>query len=200
MQQYVEKIRATIESLLFITNEPLTPAQLAELAEMEETDVQDVLSWLIEDYSDASKGIGVIRLGDGYIMAIKQAYLPYVEKLYRPQMNNLSMAALETLAIVAYKQPVTRGEIELIRGVKADKIIQNLIGKELIEEQGRKDAPGRPILYGTTRRFLQYFNIESLAELPTNALLNLNPDEAESLVAEELELLELSRTDAAAEQ
>ena len=197
MQQYVEKIRATIESLLFITNEPLTPAQLAELAEMEETDVQDVLSWLIEDYSDASKGIGVIKLGDGYIMAIKQAYLPYVEKLYRPQNNNLSMAALETLAIVAYKQPVTRGEIELIRGVKADKIIQNLIGKELIEEQGRKDAPGRPILYGTTRRFLQYFNIESLAELPTNALLNLNPDEAESLVAEELELLELSRTDAA---
>ena len=155
MQQYVEKIRATIESLLFITNEPLTPAQLAELAEMEETDVQDVLSWLIEDYSDASKGIGVIKLGDGSIMAIKQAYLPYVEKLYRPQMNNLSMAALETLAIVAYKQPVTRGEIELIRGVKADKIIQNLIGKELIEEQGRKDAPGRPILYGTTRRFLQ---------------------------------------------
>ena len=120
--------------------------------------------------------------------------------MYRPQMNNLSLAALETLAIVAYKQPVTRGEIELIRGVKADKIIQNLIGKELIEEQGRKDAPGRPILYGTTRRFLQYFNIESLAELPTNALLNLNPDEAESLVAEELELLELSRTDAAAEQ
>lgn len=157
--------------------------------------MQDVLSWLIEDYSDASKGIGVIKLGDGYIMAIKQAYLPYVEKLYRPQMNNLSMAALETLAIVAYKQPVTRGEIELIRGVKADKIIQNLIGKELIEEQGRKDAPGRPILYGTTRRFLQYFNIESLAELPTIALLNLNPDEAESLVAEELELLELSRTD-----
>ena len=197
MQQYVEKIRATIESLLFITNEPLTPAQLAELAEIEETDVQDVLSWLIEDYSDASKGIGVIKLGDGYIMAIKQAYLPYLEKLYRPQMNNSSMAALETLAIVAYKQPVTRGEIELIRGVKADKIIQNLIGKELIEEQGRKDAPGRPILYGTTRRFLQYFNIESLAELPTNALLNLNPDEAESLVAEELELLELSRTDAA---
>lgn len=157
MQQYVEKIRATIESLLFITNEPLTPAQLAELAEMEETDVQDVLSWLIEDYSDASKGIGVIKLGDGYIMAIKQAYLPYVEKLYRPQMNNLSMAALETLAIVAYKQPVTRGEIELIRGVKADKIIQNLICKELIEEQGRKDAPGRPILYGTTRRFHAIF-------------------------------------------
>lgn len=78
---------------------------------------------------------------------------------------------------------------------KRIKSSQNLIGKELIEEQGRKDAPGRPILYGTTRRFLQYFNIESLAELPTNALLNLNPDEAESLVAEELELLELSRTD-----
>ena len=103
--QYVEKIRATIESLLFITNEPLTPAQLAELAELEEEDVLDVLSWLQEDYRDASKGIGVIQLGDGYIMAIKQEYLPYVEKLYRPQINTLSMAALETLSIIAYKQP-----------------------------------------------------------------------------------------------
>jgi len=127
---------------------------------------------------------------------LEKHYLPYVEKLYRPQMNNLSMAALETLAIVAYKQPVTRGEIELIRGVKADKIIQNLIGKELIEEQGRKDAPGRPILYGTTRKFLQYFNIEHLEDLPTNALLNLDRQEAESLVAEELELLELDKKSA----
>lgn len=191
--QYVEKIRATVESLLFITNEPLTPEQIAELTELEQADVLDVLDWLIEDYSDDSKGIGVIRLGDGYIMAIKKAYLPYVEKLYRPQMNHLSMAALETLAIVAYKQPVTRGEIELIRGVKADKIIQNLIGKELIEEKGRKDAPGRPILYGTTRKFLQYFNIERLEDLPTNALLHLERSEAESLVAEELELLELDK-------
>lgn len=187
--QYVEKIRATIESLLFITNEPLTPAQLAELAELEEADVLDVLSWLEEDYQDDSKGIGVIRLGDGYIMAIKQAYLPYVEKLYRPQINTLSMAALETLAIIAYKQPITRGEVELIRGVKADKIIQNLISKELIEERGRKDAPGRPILYGTTRKFLQHFDLASLDELPTSQLQDLDPTEAESLVAEELELL-----------
>ncbi len=94
--QYVEKIRATVESLLFITNEPLTPKQIAELAEVEEDDVQDVLEWLQEDYRDASKGIGVIKLGDGYIMAIKQDYLPYVEKLYRPQISTLSMAALES--------------------------------------------------------------------------------------------------------
>ncbi|MBQ2448680.1 MAG: SMC-Scp complex subunit ScpB, partial [Peptococcaceae bacterium] len=138
-------------------------------------------------------GIGVMKLGDGYIMAIKQDYLPYVEKLYRPQMSTLSMAALETLAIIAYKQPVTRGEVELIRGVKADKIVQNLIAKELIEEKGRKDAPGRPILYGTTRKFLQYFNIESLDQLPENKLLQLDPAEAESLVADELELLEIER-------
>lgn len=103
------------------------------------------------------------------------------------------MAALETLAIIAYKQPVTRGEVELIRGVKADKIVQNLIAKELIEEKGRKDAPGRPILYGTTRKFLQYFNIESLEQLPVNNMLNLDPAEAESLVADELELLEIER-------
>ena len=193
--QYVEKIRATVESLLFITNESMTPAQIAELAEVEETDVLDVLDWLQEDYSDASKGIGVIKLGDGYIMAIKQDYLPYVEKLYRPQISTLSMAALETLAIIAYKQPVTRGEVEMIRGVKADKIIQNLITRELIEEKGRKDAPGRPILYGTTRKFLQHFNIESLDELPTSQLAGLDAAEAESLVAEELELLDLDRDD-----
>ena len=191
--QYVEKLRATVDSLLFITNEPLTSSQIAELAEIEEDDVLDVLDWLQEDYSDASKGIGVMKLGDGYIMAIKQDYLPYVEKLYRPQMSTLSMAALETLAIIAYKQPVTRGEVELIRGVKADKIVQNLIAKELIEEKGRKDAPGRPILYGTTRKFLQYFNIESLDQLPENKLLQLDPAEAESLVADELELLEIER-------
>ena len=189
--QYVEKLRATVESLLFITNEPLTIAQIAELAEIEEDDVADVLDWLQEDYSDNSKGIGVMKLGDGYIMAIKQDYLPYVEKLYRPQMSTLSMAALETLAIIAYNQPVTRGEVELIRGVKADKIVQNLIAKELIEEKGRKDAPGRPILYGTTRKFLQYFNIESLDQLPENTMLHLDPAEAESLVADELELLEM---------
>ena len=189
--QYVEKLRATVESLLFITNEPLTIAQIAELAEIEEDDVADVLDWLQEDYSDNSKGIGVMKLGDGYIMAIKQDYLPYVEKLYRPQLSTLSMAALETLAIIAYKQPVTRGEVELIRGVKADKIVQNLIAKELIEEKGRKDAPGRPILYGTTRKFLQYFNIESLDQLPENTMLHLDPAEAESLVADELELLEM---------
>lgn len=189
--QYVEKIRATVESLLFITNEPLTVAQICELAELEEDDVVDVLTWLMDDYQDASKGIGVIKLGDGYIMAIKQEYLPYVEKLYRPQISTLSMAALETLAIIAYKQPVTRGEVELIRGVKSDKIIQNLYAKELIEEQGRKDSPGRPILYGTTRKFLQYFNIESLDELPTSGLEHLDFATAEQLVADELELLQL---------
>ena len=191
--QYVEKIRATVESLLFITNEPLNIAQICELAELEEDDVVDVLDWLMDDYSDASKGIGVIKLGDGYIMAIKQEYLQYVEKLYRPQISTLSMAALETLAIIAYKQPVTRGEVELIRGVKSDKIIQNLHVRELIEEQGRKDSPGRPILYGTTRKFLQYFNIESLDELPTSGLAHLDLAQAEQLVAEELELLDVEQ-------
>lgn len=189
--QYAEKIRATVESLLFITNEPLTPEEIAELAEIELDDVQDVLDWLQDDYSDDSKGIGVIQLGKGYIMAIKKDYLPYVEKLYRPQMNTLSMAALETLSIVAYKQPVTRGEIELIRGVKADKIIQSLISKDLIEELGRKDAPGRPILYGTTKAFLQHFHISSLDELPESNFEELDPETAESLVREELEMLDL---------
>ncbi len=187
--QYAEKIRAAVESLLFITDEPLTTAEIAALAEIEETDVKDVLEWLEEDYSDASKGIGILRLGGGYILAVKQEYLPYVEKLYRPQISTLSMAALETLAIIAYRQPITRGEVELIRGVKADKIFQNLLSKELIAETGRKDAPGRPVLYGTTRKFLQYFNLDSLEDLPKQDLPALDAEQAEALVAEELEIL-----------
>jgi len=189
--QYVEKIRATVESLLFITNEPLTVEQISELAELEQDDVIDVLEWLTEDYSDDSKGIGIIKLGDGYIMAIKQDYLPFVEKLYHPQISQLSLAALETLSIVAYKQPITRGEVELIRGVKSDKLIQNLVQRELVEEKGRKDSPGRPVLYGTTRKFLQYFNIASLDELPVCDFKDLNLEEAEELVAGELELLDI---------
>ena len=174
--QYVDKLRATVESLLFITNEPLSIEELLELTEFEEDDLRDALSWLQEDYSDDSKGIGVLEIAGGYIMGIK-----------KPQLNTLSMAALETLAIIAYKQPITRGEIELIRGVKVDKIMQNLLAKMLIEEKGRKDVPGRPILYGTTKQFLQYFGINSLDELPENQLLNLDAAEAEKLVADELE-------------
>lgn len=185
--QYVDKLRATVESLLFITNEPLSIEELLELTEFEEDDLRDALSWLQDDYSDDSKGIGVMEIAGGYIMGIKKDYLPYVEKIYKPQLNTLSMAALETLAIIAYKQPITRGEIELIRGVKVDKIMQNLLTKMLIEEKGRKDVPGRPILYGTTKQFLQYFGINSLDELPENQLLNLDAAEAEKLVAEELE-------------
>lgn len=188
--QYVEKMRATVESLLFITNEPLSMEQLAELAEMEEDDVRDVLSWLVEDYHDSAKGIGVMEVAGGYIMAVKKDYLPYVEKLYKPQFSTLSLASLETLAIIAYKQPITRGEVELIRGVKVDRIMQNLLTKQLIEEQGRKEAPGRPILYGTTKQFLQYFHINNLAELPENHLLSLDPAVAEELVAAELESLQ----------
>lgn len=188
--QYVEKMRATVESLLFITNEPLSMEQLAELAEMEEDDVRDVLSWLVEDYHDSAKGIGVMEIAGGYIMAVKKDYLPYVEKLYKPQFSTLSLASLETLAIIAYKQPITRGEVELIRGVKVDRIMQNLLTKQLIEEQGRKEAPGRPILYGTTKQFLQYFHINNLAELPENHLLSLDPAVAEELVAAELESLQ----------
>ena len=165
--QYVEKIRATVESLLFITNEPLTIAQICELAELEEDDVLDVLDWLIDDYSDASKGIGVIKLGDGYIMAIKQDYLPYVEKLYRPQISTLSMAALETLAIIAYKQPVTRLDVEKIRGVNSDHAVNRLVEFGLITEVGRLDAPGRPLLFGTTEEFLRSFGVRSIDELPS---------------------------------
>jgi segregation and condensation protein B len=167
---------------------------LAEVLEISAEKAENLLEGLQVYYLQDARGIEIARYGNTYKFLTKASVHPYAKKLFQlGKTSVLSQAALETLAIIAYKQPVTRGEVELIRGVKADKIVQNLIAKELIEEKGRKDAPGRPILYGTTRKFLQYFNIESLDQLPENKLLQLDPAEAESLVADELELLEIER-------
>ena len=110
----------------------------------------------------------MVALAGGYIYATKSQYREYIEKMYKPQMNSLSNAALETLAIVAYKQPVTKGEVELLRGVNVDGTMSTLVNKGLVEEKGRKEVVGRPLLYGTTKQFLQFFGLNSLADLPQN--------------------------------
>lgn len=155
-----QEMKAIVESLLFITNTPLSPADLAELTGFSQAEINEVLEILMRESRAADRGIEVVQLAGGYIYATKAAYKEYIEKMYKPQVSSLSAAALETLAIVAYKQPVTKGEVELLRGVNVDGAMNTLQNKGLVEEKGRKEVIGRPILYGTTKQFFAVFRAE----------------------------------------
>lgn len=168
---FSNQVRSIVEGLLFITNEPLSVRALADITAVQEDEIIDLLADIRTELAAEYHGITMIEAANGYMLATKPLLKPYIEHLYKPQMSHLSAAGLETLAIIAYRQPITRGEIELLRGVKADKILQTLLGKNLIEEQGRKDTPGRPILYGTTKQFLQYFGLNAIEDLPKQNLI-----------------------------
>lgn len=158
--------KGMLEALLFIAAEPLTIRRLSQITEMEEKTVLELIKEIQEEYTAPHKGLMIEPVAGGYRIVTRPDYLPYVEKLYKPQVNPLSQAALETLAIIAYKHPVTKAEIESIRGVKADSVVGTLLERGLVEELGRIDAPGRPILYGVTNKFLEYLGLNDLEQLP----------------------------------
>lgn len=159
--------KAIIESLLFVTKEPLTLKTLSHILELPEREIREMLDELIAEYNTDKHGINIQLVANGYQLYTRPEFAPYIEKLYKPQNTyGLSRAALETLAIVAYKQPVTRAQIEVIRGVKVDSSLGTLTEKNLVREVGRKDGPGRPMLFGTTEKFLRYFGLKDLSELP----------------------------------
>lgn len=159
--------RAVIEALIFASPEPLTIHQLGEMLGLAKQSVRELVNELIEEYHKGQRGLQIIEVAGGYQMCTHPFCAPYVEKLQRnPRTTSLSQAALETLAIIAYKQPITRAEVEELRGVRVDSAISTLLEKELVRESGRKDAPGRPIIYVTTRQFLKYFGLNDLSELP----------------------------------
>ena len=158
---------AIIEAVLFVAGEPVERAAIQEALEVSDEALDEALQTLEAEYEFGRRGIRLLCFGGHVQLATRPDYAPYVERLLQPiQRQSLSQAALETLAIVAYKQPVTRSEIEAIRGVKCDYSVQSLMQKRLIQEVGRKDSLGRPILYGTTDEFLRHFCIASLGELP----------------------------------
>lgn len=178
-----------IESLLFTWGDPLDLSDIANILELTKKKTEKLLGDLIDIYSDESKGLRIEKRGSMYQMGTKPEYNDWIVKLNRPTTNkNLSNAALETLSIVAYKQPVIKADIEAIRGVKCDTAIYNLLEKELIEEQGRLERIGRPILYGTTDLFLKVFGLQSLEGLPElNETLNFDDkEEIEKTVDEKL--------------
>lgn len=158
--------KAIIEGLLFIAEAPMSAAELAKICEISEPDVREVLALLSEDYSRDDRGIVLREVGGGWQFATAPAVAPYIEKTLSEKKTKLSHAAYETLAIIAYKQPVTRSQIEYIRGVKSDGPIQQLLARGLIEEQGRLNQPGRPVVFGTTVAFLVAFGLKRLEDLP----------------------------------
>ncbi|NLL18754.1 MAG: SMC-Scp complex subunit ScpB [Clostridia bacterium] len=163
---FADNLKATIECILFAAPEPITVKEMAAIMELHVEEVEELLAELTHDYNDTARGLQIQAVAGGYKMTTKPAFAPYVEKLCRPKSNPLSKPALETLAIIAYRQPVTRAEIEAIRGVKVDHLLTNLLERNLIQEVGRKETPGRPILYGTTKEFLEYLGLYSLKDLP----------------------------------
>jgi len=156
-----------IEAILFVTGNAVEKKELCRALEITEGELSEALDALESGYDFDRRGLRLLRFGEHVQLATRPDYAPYVEKLLQPvQKQSLSQAVMETLAVIAYRQPVTKAEIEQIRGVKCDYSVQSLITKGLIEEVGRKEALGRPILYGTTDAFLRHFCISSVAELP----------------------------------
>ena len=156
-----------IEAILFVSGEPVQLGAIARALEVTELEVSAAADELASDYDYNRRGICLKRLGSHIQLSTRPDYAPQIEKLLQPiQKQSLSQAALETLAVVAYKQPVTRLDIEAVRGVKCDYSVQSLMNKGLIEEVGRKETLGRPILYGTTDAFLSHFGLTSLEDLP----------------------------------
>lgn len=166
-QMDTPELAHVIEAILFVAGEPVDVHELQRALDVTALETQQAIDALESDYAYHRRGICLKRFGSHIQLSTRAEYAPYVERLLQPiQKQSLSQSAMETLAVVAYRQPVTKLEIEAVRGVKCDYSVQSLVGKGLIEEVGRKDALGRPILYGTTDTFLAHFGLASLEDLP----------------------------------
>ncbi len=181
----IREIQAIIEGVLFAAGDAVELERLADIVDVDKRSLKEILNKMMDDYNYGRRGIHIIRMEDSYQMCTRGEYAEYISRLADPpRKQNLSNAALEVLSVVAYKQPVTRNTIEHIRGVNCDYIVNRLIERNFIEEKGRLDAPGRPILFGTTQHFLRSFGISELSELPDFESLGQTAEEGEQLEME----------------
>jgi segregation and condensation protein B len=163
-----ENIKSIIESLLFVADGPLTIQRLSEVLEgVEKEDVRSTLDELRSELENSRRGVRLVEVAGGYQFRTAKVNADWVKKFLGGRPARIGRATLETLAIIAYRQPITRAEIEAIRGVDVDGVINTLLDRSLIRAVARKDVPGRPFLYGTTPEFLQLFNLKDLTHLPT---------------------------------
>ena len=160
-------MKSAIESMMFVWGEPLNIKDVADIFNVEKKEVYEACKELQQEYEQEGRGIVIREVNKSFQFVTRAENLDYIERLCTPtRRRRLSQSALETLAIIAYKQPVTKGEIESIRGIRSDRVIEGLAAKKLVAEIGRAETVGRPILYGTTDEFLKQFGFKSLKELP----------------------------------
>jgi segregation and condensation protein B len=181
LENEIELLRRPIEALMFVASESLTIKQIAKLTHATEVEVAAALQRIEADYAD--RGIVLREIAGGYRFASAPAAREVVEAYLLPPKTSLSTPALETLAIIAYMQPVTKSEIEAIRGVASDSVVSTLLDRNLVAEAGRKDVVGRPMLYKTTPEFLESFGLRSLDDLPPMELEQGQPLELDLLTA-----------------
>lgn len=163
----VENISAAIEAILFSSGASVEKSRLAQALEITEKQVDEAVFALANDYAEANRGITILTLDNSYQMSANKQYAEQIRTVMDLRRNTpLSQAALEVLAVVAYNQPVTKAFVEQVRGVDCSGVIGSLTAKGLVEEKGRLELPGRPLLYGTTENFLRCFNVSSLEQLP----------------------------------
>ncbi len=167
MSVNLEKEAGLVEAVLFLESDPLTVSTIAAVSELSEDVVEQCLEILKEKYSADNSGIELAMLTGGWTLVPRKEFWEVLKERYgNKNEGKLSRSALETLSIIAYKQPITRAEIEAIRGVPPDNMIRTLVERQLIKDVGRKDAPGRPTQFGTTKEFLKFFRLNSIADLP----------------------------------
>ncbi len=177
MKMTIEKTEGIIEAILFTMGESVELEKIAAAIEHDEETTRKLIHNMADRYEAEDRGVRIIELDNSFQMCTKpEAYEYLIRIAKQPKKYVLTDVLLETLSIIAYRQPVTKLEIEKIRGVKTDHAVNKLVEYELVQEVGRLDAPGRPILFGTTEEFLRHFGVTSLEELP-----NLNPEQVEDL-------------------
>ncbi|MFW6134740.1 MAG: SMC-Scp complex subunit ScpB [Elusimicrobiota bacterium] len=176
-------IKNIVECLLFVSSKPVSSDKLAEvIQDTTKQEVEDSVNKISKEYKELDKPVFIQKVAGGWRMATKEKYAPWIKKLFSDQTTyNLSRAALETLAIVAYRQPITTQEVDTIRGVSSGGVLRGLLEKKLIKIAGRKETLGRPIIYRTSDKFLEYFGLESLSDIPPLEELGIEEDVEEIL-------------------
>lgn len=183
----ISKLEGVIEAILFTMGESVELSKIASAIEHDEATTRKIIHQMMDKYDAQDRGVRIIELDNSFQMCTKKEMYEYLIRVAKqPKRYVLTDVLLETLAIIAYKQPVTKLEIEKIRGVKSDHAVNKLVEYNLVCERGRMDAPGKPILFGTTEEFLRRFSVQSLEELPS-----LNPEQVESFKEEAEEEVQL---------
>ncbi len=175
--------RKHIEALVFVSESPIKSERIAEIIGMKNSEVLVLLGEISAGYDRSGSGLELVAVAEGFQMRTRQDSVAFIQQLIKSRPFRFSRAALETLSIVAYRQPVTRAEVEYLRGVDSGGVFKTLLEKQLIRILGKKDVPGRPLLYGTTREFLEFFGLLDLSALPTlKEFSELSPESLETEV------------------